>query len=267
LTPEREEKMSADERDAAIRKLLAEVERHSRVEFERGAKTPPGERTVFWDPLVRVCKSLGISRTKLSGYSRELTGLRAHEVTDRIKAGKLRETMHVWVAGVLNTVLAAMEKTLDRSRLSDKAYRQACLRQCLDAVKHARSGAARGTWSYELGYPSPSQVSRACLLAHGMAIADVESALVQRIVQKFFDERMDSGTGFQPVKVHGQDARAANAPPPALKRKALPAPMREKAPASTQARTRGEQIIEEVVAEMMREKFAGCSGCKMKTSN
>jgi hypothetical protein len=204
LTPEREEKMSADERDAAIRKLVAEVERQARLEFER---------TVFRDPLVRVCKSLGISRTKLSGYSRELTGLRAHELTDRIKAETLPAQVREWVERTLAPVLEDFATRVDRSRLDDDGYYIMWTRRVWRYVKAMRSGPSRRRWALELGYPNPSRLSRACLIAHGKSIDEMEFDHVQHVVQKFFEELLaERGTGFQPVKEHGQDARATGEP-------------------------------------------------------
>src|SRR4051812_30384502 len=88
IDPASEDKLDSNARDAAIRKLVLEVERRATVEFERADSglIPAEERTVFWDPLARVCLQLGISRTKLSLYTRELTGMRAHEISDRILA-------------------------------------------------------------------------------------------------------------------------------------------------------------------------------------
>src|SRR5438874_10480804 len=88
IDPQSESEMSRAERNAALRKLIADVTARATVEFadEDEGDIPESERTIFWDPLQRICMQLGISRTKLSAYSRELTGMRAHEISDRILA-------------------------------------------------------------------------------------------------------------------------------------------------------------------------------------
>src|SRR5689334_14480463 len=100
IDPSKEKEMDAEARDAALRKLILDVERRAGDEIERAAtgKIPQGERTIFWDPLTRICLQLGISRTKLSSYSRELTGMRAFEISDRILAKRvLRERLQSYV--------------------------------------------------------------------------------------------------------------------------------------------------------------------------
>jgi len=58
INPATEQDLALDQRDAGIRKLVAEVERLAQIEFDRGAKVPQGERTLFWDPLARICALL-----------------------------------------------------------------------------------------------------------------------------------------------------------------------------------------------------------------
>src|SRR5687768_1568239 len=102
LNPETEQDLAPDQRDDCIRKLLVEVELLARIEFDRGDKVPKGERTLFWDPLARICALLSISRTKLSNYSRELTGMRAHELTDKIKAESLPDALAAYLQNLFN---------------------------------------------------------------------------------------------------------------------------------------------------------------------
>jgi len=191
LTPANEKSMSADARDAAIRKLIAEVEVRARAEFARGETVPKGERTVFWDPLERICMQLEISRVKLSALSRELTGLRAHELTDRIKARTLPTLVQKRLLKVLVMELEAMRKTFDRSRAQDAAYVTGAVMRLWKLVKQEHSGVFRMRWAMDLGFPNPSRLQKACLLAFGISIEEMEARLIQDIVQKIFCERTE----------------------------------------------------------------------------
>ena len=188
INPENEATLSADARDEGIRKLLREVDVMARAEFARGANVPAGERTIFWEPLERVCSKLGISRVKLSAFSRELTGLRAHELTDRIKAESLPKLLEAQLRHKLGPALQFLRNNVDRENMDAPQYQLSWALRFWKQLKKERAGAARVRWAAELGFPNPSRLSRACLITHGMSIEDMEGNLVIRIVQKFFDE-------------------------------------------------------------------------------
>jgi hypothetical protein len=187
LTPEREKTMTADERDAGIRKLLKEVEQRALREIARGDNAPRGERTAFWDPLERICAQLSMSRVKLSAFSRELTGLRAHELTDRIKARKLPTLLNALIQKRLLPQLQAQSGSVDRSRLGETLYIAKYALKVWREWKKTRSGVSRARWALELGFANASRLSRACLLAQRMSIDELEQRVVCCMVQKFFE--------------------------------------------------------------------------------
>ena len=204
LTVDREKTMSEDERDEGIRKLLAEVERMAREAFARGEKVPTGERTLFWDPLERICRKLEISRVKLSAYSRELTGMRAHEVSDRLLARKnLMHALEVRITKVLKPEFAKVRGHLDRTRVKESEYRASWCKSFWKLVKAERSGSGRARWAAELGFANPSRLARACLLAHGMSIDELEGVILVSIVQKFFDEIRVERNPSPPAQLNG----------------------------------------------------------------
>lgn len=189
LSVEREKSMGADERDAGIRKLLAEVERRARAEFARGEKAPAGERTVYWDPLERICAQLEISRVKLSSLSRELTGLRAHEITDRIKAAAtLPGLVRARVAKVLAPEFEALRQNFDRSRARERGYRTGTVMRLWKLAKQEHAGIFRMRWAMELGFANPARLQKACLMAFGFSIQEMEARAIEDIVQKIFSE-------------------------------------------------------------------------------
>ncbi|HYG77346.1 MAG TPA: hypothetical protein VEK08_20235 [Planctomycetota bacterium] len=193
LRPERLDKMSDDEYDAGVRALLEEVKRLARKDFARGENAPSGERTIFWDPLERICRVLEISRTKLSALSRELTGLRAHEITDCIKAQTLPARVHAWLSRELTPMLQQLEERIDRKKLSDQYYLIHLQHRCWKQLKETRRGPARARWAMELGFANPSRVQRACLLAQHMSIEELEARLFSAMVQKFFERLKQDG--------------------------------------------------------------------------
>jgi hypothetical protein len=234
LTVEREKTMSDDERDDGIRKLLAEVERMAGESFARGERAPAGERTLFWDPLERICRKLEISRVKLSAYSRELTGMRAHEVSDRILAKKnLLQAMEKRILGVLKPEFEKVRGHLDRTRVKETEYRASWCKSFWKLVKLSRTGIARARCAAELGFANPSRLSRACLLAHGMSIEELESIVLVGIVQKFFDgirEEKASPQSTQSAQRNGGDSKEESAP----------------------AETFADQVVREAVADVMK---------------
>ena len=60
-------------------------------------------RTFLWDPLPQICNCLGISHSKLSQFCREVTGMNAHELLDRIRAETVKAQMR---AGLRSFVTA-----------------------------------------------------------------------------------------------------------------------------------------------------------------
>jgi hypothetical protein len=198
LTPDAEPALAPELRDAAMRKLVAEVERLATIEFSRA--TPAGERTLYWDPLTRICNQLEISRIKLSGYCRELTGMRAHEVTDRIKA---RASLPADFRAVLIKQFESLKKfvlpTIHIKRLAAREYRSSIERYLRAMMRGQRKGPNAATLAARLGYANPSRLNRACLLAFGENIDAMEHELLTPIVQKFLNELVAQDAGAAPA--------------------------------------------------------------------
>jgi len=190
IDPATEGNLEADARDAAIRKLVREVEARATTEFARAesGKIPDGERTAFWDPLARICLQLGISRTKLSLYTRELTGMRAHEISDRILAKRtLKARVLARVEKLLLPELERMREILQPAEQIEKFYVLETVNRFVKWMRAMRSKERRARFAAEMGFANPSRLARACLLAHGMAIDELEGRMVCTLVQKFFD--------------------------------------------------------------------------------
>ena len=189
LDPELEDSMSRDERRDAIRTLVTEVERLARVEFQFAQEHPDPERTFMWDPLDYICNVLEISRVKLSRYTVELTGKRAHQINDAMKAISLPDALR----GRLETHFAAMRPILEsmypfRAEPDSEQFKR-CEKWVLKVVRDERSGASSVRWAIELGYANASRLKKACEFAHGFSVAELEQRIVRQLVQKFFESQ------------------------------------------------------------------------------
>ena len=190
IDPQTESEMSSTERNAAIRKLVAEVTARSIAEFasEDKGEIPAGERTIFWDPLQRICLQLGISRTKLSAYSRELTGMRAHEISDRILAKrKLKVRLQARIEYYLRSEVEFLHSELKKGEISFEQLGGEA-RDMARLMKSRRKFERSASFAVEMGFANYSRLNRACLLAFGKSLDQIEAQMVCTYVQKVFEE-------------------------------------------------------------------------------
>ncbi|HYF50057.1 MAG TPA: hypothetical protein VEJ63_11660 [Planctomycetota bacterium] len=206
LEPHIEAAMDRDERREALNQLVDEVERLARQEFAHAAQHPDPRRSFMWDPLDHICNVLEISRVKLSRYTLEVTGLRAHEITDRIKAAALPEILRTHyekqfaaLVPILETMfplLPALTPVPSPTRGEggtpddgDDAAFEHALAWTEKAFRESRTGQARIIFAIQLGYANPSRLFKACQFAHGTTIPALEEECARTLVQKFFEGR------------------------------------------------------------------------------
>ena len=96
---------------AAVLLIRRELKRHEVDEFR-------SERTVFWDPIVEVCREMEISPSKLSSFCKELTGNSLIQVIDSVRVEGVLERMR---AGVRSFIA---EYTVRPHPASDTAARR-----------------------------------------------------------------------------------------------------------------------------------------------
>jgi hypothetical protein len=188
------------ERRAAFRKLLAEVERLARIELALAHEDGPGERTFLWDLVASICNDLEISRVALSRMLWQFSGMRAHEVTDRLKARLLPRQLKERLQGrfsMIKDILAdlALGNGDNPEDLRSAETFDRCARKARALLRAERSGSAAMHFAAELGYANVSRVQRACTLAHGISLNQLEECLIDDMVQKFLDELHAEVTG------------------------------------------------------------------------
>ena len=79
---------------AAVLLIRRELKRHEVDEFR-------SERTVFWDPVVEVCREMEISQSKLSSFCKEFTGNSLIQVIDSVRVESVLGKMRAGVRGFL----------------------------------------------------------------------------------------------------------------------------------------------------------------------
>jgi hypothetical protein len=203
LTPEAEEKMSFEERDAAIRNLLADVERRAQAELDRADKCPENERTPYWDPVEAACQDLGISRVKLSKYARRLTGIRAQEIGDKLKARLVKPKLEAWIANqfktwwevlgkrkVGQTFLSAREQERSSPQLSHDTFDLARKlgREFSDSLKFKKNRDAANRFALKLGFANITRLRKAVVLAFETTLDSLMTRSAYDMVQKCVDQ-------------------------------------------------------------------------------
>ena len=141
------------------------------------------ERTFLWDPLPKICLRLGISRSALSRFSKEFSGMSAHEVMDRIRAETVRARMQQDISlhylKVLSYSLATGKGKGPFRRLKNwphLPFRFAYY----DALKRSRVEPEfdRTTWAISFGFPNYARFRRACLLRFGKTPQQLELEII-----------------------------------------------------------------------------------------
>ncbi|HEY3323526.1 MAG TPA: hypothetical protein VGP72_23940, partial [Planctomycetota bacterium] len=206
LYPDNENAMTPRERLGAMLLLVKNAERLLRYEIkysgEQKSEIDAAEvRTYLWDPLRTVCFHLGISQRRLTGYCKELTGMSAMEMVDRIKAegvrGKIKEELRKFIRLTAEDAEDAEEQigdTADRVFAALKASRR-------DGRWH------RTSWAMGLGFSSYQRFFRACLLCFGKTPHEVEMELIEEILSegKRETERVATGSAVAVRKGEGEE--------------------------------------------------------------
>jgi AraC-like DNA-binding protein len=203
LYPDHEPKMSPRERLGAMLLLVKKAEALLRYEIkysgEHASEIDATEvRTYLSDPLRTVCFHLGISQRRLTAYCKELTGMSAVEMVDRLKAegvrGKIKEELRKFIK------LTAEElkdgETGGRGD-GEKRHDGAGADEFFLALKKSRRDGRwhRTTWAMGLGFSSYQRFFRACLLCFGKTPHEVEMELIEEILKEAEREVGSVATG------------------------------------------------------------------------
>ena len=208
-------------RAAGLRKLLSGIERLLRYELNRAPAVEeiPAEekecewldRSFQWDPLRLICLQYQIAQRKLSGFSKELTGMSAIELVDGIRAEKVRAALKA----ELKRFIVSRESERQKSTTEDIAVTegtgkewQALADEVFAALKASRRGPRfhRATWAAGLGFSSYQKFFRACLHCYGLTPHQLEIAMIEEIL----GESADSGSTERDVHAEARNITAAS---------------------------------------------------------
>ncbi|HYF50770.1 MAG TPA: hypothetical protein VEJ63_15255 [Planctomycetota bacterium] len=164
----------------------------------------PKERTVYWDPIQSVCAALGLSRIALTRFSKELTGLAAHEIVDTIKV----ESVKPKLKEVLRPQLRAI---LQREHGEDWAEKAGDLRarDVWHKLKKERTEPEfnRVVFAQSLGFPNYNRYFRACTVVFHQAPQQIELELIEEFLRDC--RELQQGRG---VRGEGSETATATAP-------------------------------------------------------
>ncbi|HEY3320957.1 MAG TPA: hypothetical protein VGP72_10870 [Planctomycetota bacterium] len=215
LYPDDEPRMSPRERLGAMLLLVKNAERLLRYEIkysgEHKSEIDAMEvRTYLWDPLRTVCFHLGISQRRLTSYCKELTGMSAMEMVDRMKAegvrGKIKEELRKFIKLTAEELKdGATGGRGDGEKRHDGEGADAIF---LALKKSRRDGRwHRTTWAMGMGFSSYQRFFRACLLCFGKTPHEVEMELIEEILKESerTPEGATTGTAVAVRKTEGEE--------------------------------------------------------------
>jgi AraC-like DNA-binding protein len=186
LTVENEGTMTRSERRYALRKLFRYYESLVREHLkEHEADPEKDERTFLWDPVPTICFELGIARSKLSSLTKELTGMAAHEVVDKVRAEGIEKKMRGALARTCRKELAPGRNVASWSKYAKWPYWGDVV---WDVVKRSRRQPwfDRTEWAQRFGFPNYARMRRGVMLAkNGLTPMQVEGQIIDEYEEYF----------------------------------------------------------------------------------
>ena len=185
-----ERDMSPKHRDTAILALLNVVAALARQELAAQRENPRPERSHMWDPLPRICFYLGIARAKLSRYCKELTGMAAHELIDKLRAVTLKDRLRAQFKNLKpKTNGSALEfyKALKEARRSPEWHRE--------------------TWAMDFGFANYRRLYRACLLYYGKTPGQLEFEVIRELIGGDLSQSRDGANSEGKAEVQEHDVQ------------------------------------------------------------
>ncbi len=185
------EDLHPEERAGRIVLLLRAVEKVVRYEWrafekkfrerdpvEEAKKELRDPRVRWWDPMRLACEHFGIAYSALSRLGREVAGLSASDLTDRVKAetvrSRMKEDVKRWVKEIYDA--GEMEDVKD-DEVSDALWSRV-------AAKRGRGRWSRASWAGAFGFSSYTRFQRACLAEYGVSPVELERAVLEEVVEE-----------------------------------------------------------------------------------
>ena len=176
------------QRRQSLRKLLHAVKQLISAEIQFDETLPPEEkeeRTIFWNPLPSICNHLGIARSKLTSFMKELTGVAAHELIDQERVRdlktKLRDEIRVYAR--------EWYAKFDRDRFPGY-YFETLEEKLAECVKQGRlqKGICDPTLlALNFNVPTYARYYRACLVVHKKTPLQLEAQIIAEVLDEILE--------------------------------------------------------------------------------
>jgi len=148
-----------------------------------------GERTVFWDPVVEVCRGLEISQSKLSAYCKEFSGNSLTQVIDVVRAERVRKMMRAEVREFLEGLKRGVHGQDARATfalgatLGEGVSHRGKLEklEVWGELRASRKGPEFdwNMWAQGFGFASYRRMYRACQVRYKMTPRQMEIQLIE----------------------------------------------------------------------------------------
>jgi hypothetical protein len=180
LRVENEGTMTRSERRYALRKLFRYYESLVREHLkEHEADAEKDERTFLWDPVPTICFEMGIARSKLSSLTKELTGMAAHEVVDKVRAEGIGNKMaYEWASLLKRKFVAGGDMPPDPRFAKCESWDEMVGIVVREAKREPAFENARR--AVRLGFPNYARFRRGVMLAYKGATPQALEAMLLR---------------------------------------------------------------------------------------
>ncbi|HYG77760.1 MAG TPA: hypothetical protein VEK08_22330 [Planctomycetota bacterium] len=182
------EEMAPEKREAAIEELIKIVLHFLRFELKAEAEAPNQYHTVYWDPLPKICASIGLARAELSRLAKEGCGLAAHELVDVVRVKTVKETMKKHA----RVFIAALNATEPGEKNTAPTTAQGIYKM----LQAARRGPHfhRGQWALTFGFSNHARFLRACLAYYKLAPQQVELMAIEEVLKEMKAQNKESSS-------------------------------------------------------------------------
>ena len=170
------------------------------AEVEEEERQMCAVRTFLWDPLRTICAHLEIPQRRLSSFAKEVLGISAPELVDKIKAKSVRARMKEELKEfIIQNSKCKMDEasgtpltpdSLRSSRPSPHGGEGNAAEEILAALQKSRRAPRfhRTTWAISYGFSSYQKFFRACLLCYGKTPHQLELELIEELLRERRDE-------------------------------------------------------------------------------
>ncbi len=184
ISSENEAGMGEEERRSGLRKLFKMAEAEMRSEMKRASEDVEhrSERTFLWEPIAAVCRRLEISQANLTRLLKELTGMSATQLADRIRAEGLKEKLRAKLAAWFKQEGEPGEFSYDEKVSFEKHVEESW--KCIKASRREMSF-SYAEMAVELGFANYGRLYRACMLQYGKTPSQLEDEIVREYTRYF----------------------------------------------------------------------------------